>query len=185
MSTSEVDHNVDEREQQDDRLDGRIVARQHGVDRQPAEARDREDALGHDDAADQQRHAEADDRDDRHRRIAQGMAEQHLSLRSGPWRAPCECSPRTAPPACWCASSGRSARHRSPTASTDGSSSRSAQPPTPSADALIALHRQPIQLRWRTRRSGDSRPRTPAPKIRAPKSPSRRDRASCRANAPP
>ena len=49
----EVDHDVDEREQQDHGLDRRIVARQHRIDGQPAEARNREHAFGDDDAADQ------------------------------------------------------------------------------------------------------------------------------------
>ena len=75
-----VDQHVDEREQQDHRLDGRIIARQHGIDGEPAEARNGEDAFGDDHAADQQRDAEPDHGDDRHGGVLQRVLEQHLDL---------------------------------------------------------------------------------------------------------
>src|SRR5882724_12580647 len=76
----QVDHDVDEREQQNHGLYRRIVARQHCVDCQPAETRDRENAFGDDNAADQERNTEPDHGDDRNRRIAQRVAEQHLAF---------------------------------------------------------------------------------------------------------
>ena len=54
---------------------------QHGVDGQAPETRDVEDAFGDDDTADQQRDADADDGDDRHRRVAQRMAQDDPDLR--------------------------------------------------------------------------------------------------------
>ena len=77
-----VDHEIDDdiraREHEDDALDHRIVAAQDRVDRQAAEARNREHALGDDDAADQQRDADADHRDDRDRGVAQRVPHQHV-----------------------------------------------------------------------------------------------------------
>ena len=54
-----------------------IVALQHGIDGEPAEARDVEHGLGDDHARDQQRNADADHRDDRHRGVLQRMQQQH------------------------------------------------------------------------------------------------------------
>jgi len=64
-----VDPDVDEREEQDQALDGREVARQYRVDRKPAEAGYRIDRFGDDDAADQQGDADADDRGDGNCRV--------------------------------------------------------------------------------------------------------------------
>src|SRR3954468_21680638 len=57
----EVDEHVGGREEQRHALDDRVVAAQDGVDGQAAEAGNREHGLGHDDAADQEPEADADD----------------------------------------------------------------------------------------------------------------------------
>src|SRR4051794_26765962 len=62
----EIDEHVPRREHQDDALDDGIVAPQDGVDDETADAGDGEYRLGDDDAGDEQRDADADDRRDRH-----------------------------------------------------------------------------------------------------------------------
>src|SRR5580693_5176577 len=76
----EIDDDVDSREDQCHALDDRVVAAEDGVDREPADAGNGEDRLRDDDAADQQRDAAADHGDDRDRRVAQRVADQHLAL---------------------------------------------------------------------------------------------------------
>src|SRR5215208_7120136 len=63
----EVDDDVGEREQQDQPLDDRIVAREHRFDYQPAEAGQVKHRFCHDDAADQVSDSDADNGDDRNR----------------------------------------------------------------------------------------------------------------------
>ena len=143
----QVDQHVGGREHQDDALDDRIVAAQDRIDGQPADAGDREHRLGDDDAADQQRDADADDRHDRHRGVLQRVADQHLVVRRDPWPARCGCSPAPARRACWRASCGRSARHRPvPSARLGRIRCATGTATKPSRDADIALHRQQIEL---------------------------------------
>src|SRR5260370_24773796 len=61
----QIDDHIGRREQQDDALYDGVVAAQDRIDREPADAGDREHGLRHDDAADQHRHAYADDGYDR------------------------------------------------------------------------------------------------------------------------
>src|SRR5262249_23108624 len=60
----QIDQHVNEAEQQHDALDDRIVAAQDGIDREAADARDREHRFGDHSAADQERNADADYGDD-------------------------------------------------------------------------------------------------------------------------
>ncbi len=98
-----VDHEIDDdiraREHEDDALDHRIVAAQDRVDRQAAEAGDGEHALGDDDAADQQRDADADHRHDRNRGVAQRMPHQYAGGGEAFGHAQCGCSPGSKSPA--------------------------------------------------------------------------------------
>src|SRR5579862_4092850 len=61
----EVDQHIGGREYEDDALDDRVVAPEDGVDREAPEPGDGKHRLGDDDAADQQRDADPDDRHDR------------------------------------------------------------------------------------------------------------------------
>ena len=49
----QVDHDVGRGEDENDALDDRVIPAQDGIDRQPAEARDVENGLSHNDAADE------------------------------------------------------------------------------------------------------------------------------------
>src|SRR5882762_3907496 len=60
----EVDEHVDAGDDEDHALDHRVVAPDDRVHREAAEPWQREHALGHDGAADEQREPDADDRDD-------------------------------------------------------------------------------------------------------------------------
>src|SRR5439155_9206947 len=73
----EVDEHVDAGDDEKDALDHRVVAPHDGVYRQAAQAGQREDALGHHGAADQQREADADDGHYRQRGVLQRMADEH------------------------------------------------------------------------------------------------------------
>src|SRR5437588_11412755 len=72
-----IDQHVRQRKEQDHRLYGRIVAREHGVDREASEPGNTEHAFGHDHAADQERDAEPEYRHDGNRGVAQGVPHQH------------------------------------------------------------------------------------------------------------
>src|SRR5690606_24390318 len=73
----QIDEDVDQREQQDHPLDDGIVALQHRVDDEPAEAGDVEDGLGDDHTADQGSDADADYSHDRHGGILERMQQEH------------------------------------------------------------------------------------------------------------
>src|SRR5215831_16329564 len=60
----EIDQDVRARRDEDDALDQRVVAREHRLHDQPAEARHHEDLLRHDRATHERAHLEAEDRDD-------------------------------------------------------------------------------------------------------------------------
>src|SRR5438045_3516328 len=67
----QIDQHIGAGKDQDDALNDRIVATQDRVDGQAPEPRDCEYCFGDHHARDQQRHADADDRRDRHRRVLQ------------------------------------------------------------------------------------------------------------------
>src|SRR5215831_11236961 len=69
----QIDEYVGRRGDQDHALHDRVVPPQHRRDDQASEPGNVEHDLGHHGAADQDRHRDADDRDDRHQRIAQGV----------------------------------------------------------------------------------------------------------------
>ena len=76
----QIDRDIDARGQKDHRLDHRIIARQHGIDGEAADAGQVEHALGDDDAGNQKREAGADHGDDGHGGVAQRVAQQHGAL---------------------------------------------------------------------------------------------------------
>ena len=76
----EIDGDVDARGQKDHRLNDGIIAREHGIDGEAADAGQVEHAFGDDHARYQQRKTGADHGDDRHRGVAQRMTQQHAAL---------------------------------------------------------------------------------------------------------
>src|SRR4029078_4527648 len=76
----QIDQHIDKAEQQYDALDHGIVPTQDRVDRQPAQARNREHAFGHQRAADQQRDTDADYRHDRNGGVFQRVNTQNAAL---------------------------------------------------------------------------------------------------------
>src|SRR5690606_25192079 len=77
---NQIDEYVDKGEQQDQRLNHRVVAAKHGFDHQPPESGQVEYRLGHHDATDQQRNPDPNDGDDGNRRVTQGMPQQYAAL---------------------------------------------------------------------------------------------------------
>src|SRR5438132_4647442 len=69
----QIDEHVRRRGDEDHALHDRVVPAQHRTDDQPAEPGNGEHDLGHHGAADQDRHRDPDDRDDRPERIAGGL----------------------------------------------------------------------------------------------------------------
>src|SRR5437899_12340343 len=76
----QIDEHVHECKKQDHRLHCRVIAREHRIDSKPAQPRDAENAFGDDDAADEQRDADADHGDDRHGGVAQGMPHEYHAI---------------------------------------------------------------------------------------------------------
>src|SRR5690606_29409943 len=76
----ELDEHVKAAGQKDHALDDRIIARQNGVDREPSNPGDIEDAFRYDHAADQQSEASPDYGHDRHGGIAERVPEKDDAL---------------------------------------------------------------------------------------------------------
>src|SRR5215813_3380531 len=75
----EVQEHVDARDDQDDALDHRVVAPHDGVDGEPPDAGEGEDALRHDRASYEEREAHADDGHDGKRRRLQRVSQEHTA----------------------------------------------------------------------------------------------------------
>ena len=99
----QVQHDVGGRGEQHDALHHRVVAVEHRIDDQLAEAGDREHLLGQHRARQQRAELERAERDDRDQRVAQRVLAARRRARAGPWRARCARSRTTAPAASRCA----------------------------------------------------------------------------------
>ena len=97
----QVDQHEAHRDQQDDALHQRVVAREDRVHHQPPDPRQREDGLGDDGAADQRAQLQPDDRHDRDQRVLAARAAGSPVCSPAPSPAPCGRSPRRASPAGW------------------------------------------------------------------------------------
>jgi hypothetical protein len=76
----QVDHQHGDPHHEEHARDDRVVAREHGVQKQRAHAGQQENLLQNHRAADQQRSLQADQRDDGDQAVAQGVAEDHGAL---------------------------------------------------------------------------------------------------------
>ena len=76
----QVQHDVGGRGEQHDALHDRVVAVEHRVDDQLAEAGDREHLLGQHRARQQRAELERAERDDRHQRVAQRVLQHDAAL---------------------------------------------------------------------------------------------------------
>jgi hypothetical protein len=84
-------------------LHHRVVAVEHRIDDQLAEAGDGEHLLGEHRAGQQRAEFQRAERDDGRQRVAQRVLEDHRASPTGPWRARCARSRPTAPAASRCA----------------------------------------------------------------------------------
>ena len=93
----QIGRDIDQRRDQDRRLDQRQIAELQRIDQQAAEAGIAEHLLHHHDAADQIGEIERRDVERRHQRVGQRMAQQHAAGAAGPSARPCGHSRNPAP----------------------------------------------------------------------------------------
>ena len=168
-----------------------IVARDHGVEDQLADAGPGEDDLGEDGARQQAADADAEQRDRRQDRDAAARSGRRCGARAGRRRAPCGCGSRPSPRASRRAPCGRGSRpsrgrSRRP-AGSDGRSwsTRSPGSPAPIAGSQPSSTAKTSRRRSRRRRTGwrwSPTDRTPVSRSSQSRGGSpRSSRAGCRA----